>query len=216
MDDQPRGTVTFLFTDIARSTELVRRLGTRYADTLGEHRQLVRASFADHERWEIDTQGDAFFVAFDRVRDAVLCAADIQRSLATHASAANLSQSSLEGEDLGNLEPRESKHIFPLTPSEPRILRPGRRRRRSCPSTSSSFRDFHPITKAAPTAMLRRRTPALSDVTAIQATRGLRHFPAGRSGATYFSRKPGGVVPRLRVFDDPSAPPPAALSLRLT
>jgi hypothetical protein len=124
--------------------ELVRRLGTRYADTLGEHRQLVRASFADHERWEIDTQGDAFFVAFDRVRDAVLCAADIQRSLATHASAANLSQSSLEGEDLGNLEPRESKHIFPLTPSEPRILRPGRRRRRSCPSTSSSFRDFHP------------------------------------------------------------------------
>jgi hypothetical protein len=37
MGDQPRGTVTFLFTDIAGSTELVRRLGTRYADTLGEH-----------------------------------------------------------------------------------------------------------------------------------------------------------------------------------
>jgi class 3 adenylate cyclase len=30
--------------------------------------QLVRASFADHEGWEIDTQGDAFFVAFDRVK----------------------------------------------------------------------------------------------------------------------------------------------------
>lgn len=39
----------------------------------------------------------------------------------------------LEGEDLGNLEPRESKHIFPLTPSEPRILRPGRRWRTLMP-----------------------------------------------------------------------------------
>jgi class 3 adenylate cyclase len=91
MGDQPRGTVTFLFTDIAGSTELVRKLGQRYADTLAEHRQLLRAAFAEHEGWEIDTQGDAFFVAFDRVRDAVLTAADIQRSLAAEPSPAELS-----------------------------------------------------------------------------------------------------------------------------
>lgn len=90
MGEQPRGTVTFLFTDIAGSTELVRKLGTRYADTLGKHRRLLRAVFAEHEGWEIDTQGDAFFVAFDRVRDAVLCAAAIQRALATHHSSAEL------------------------------------------------------------------------------------------------------------------------------
>jgi class 3 adenylate cyclase len=91
MGDQPRGTVTFLFTDIAGSTELVRKLGGRYAEMLGEHRQLLRATFAEHEGWEIDTQGDAFFVAFERVRDALLAAADLQRSLATQASLAKVS-----------------------------------------------------------------------------------------------------------------------------
>ena len=60
-------------------------------DTLAEHRQLVRAAFAEHEGWEIDTQGDAFFVAFDRVRDAALAAADIQRALAAQPSSAGVS-----------------------------------------------------------------------------------------------------------------------------
>ena len=91
MGDQPRGTVTFLFTDIEGSTELVRKLGERYVDTLAEHRQLVRAAFAEHEGWEIDTQGDAFFVAFDRVGDATLAAADIQRALAARPSSAEAS-----------------------------------------------------------------------------------------------------------------------------
>jgi class 3 adenylate cyclase len=85
MGEQPRGTVTFLFTDIERSTELVRRLGERYAEMLGEHRQLLRAALAEHEGWEIDTQGDAFFVAFERVKAAVLAAVAMQRSLAAHA-----------------------------------------------------------------------------------------------------------------------------------
>jgi len=88
MGEQPRGTVTFLFTDIVRSTEFVRRLGGRYADVLDEHPQVLRTAFAEHEGWEIDTQGDAFFVAFERVRDAVVAAADIQRSLARRAASA--------------------------------------------------------------------------------------------------------------------------------
>jgi hypothetical protein len=50
MVERPQGTVTFLFTDIVGSTELVRRLGERYADLLGEHRQLLRAVFSEHER----------------------------------------------------------------------------------------------------------------------------------------------------------------------
>jgi class 3 adenylate cyclase len=84
MVERPQGTVTFLFTDIVGSTELVRRLGERYADLLGDHRQLLRAVFSEHGGWEIDTQGDAFFVAFDRVKDSVLAAAAVQRSLAAH------------------------------------------------------------------------------------------------------------------------------------
>jgi class 3 adenylate cyclase len=84
MVERPQGTVTFLFTDIVGSTELVRRLGERYADLLGEHRQLLRAVFGEYGGWEIDTQGDAFFVAFDRVKDSILAAAAAQRSLAAH------------------------------------------------------------------------------------------------------------------------------------
>lgn len=84
MAERPQGTVTFLFTDIEGSTELVRRLGERYADLLGEHRRLVRAAFTEHGGWEIDTQGDAFFVAFDRVKDSILAAVGAQRALAAH------------------------------------------------------------------------------------------------------------------------------------
>jgi len=63
--DLPRGTVTLLFTDIEGSTRLLHALGpSDYADALAEHRRLLRAAFADHEGVEVDTQGDAFFVAF--------------------------------------------------------------------------------------------------------------------------------------------------------
>jgi class 3 adenylate cyclase len=84
MSELPSGTVTFLFTDIVSSTDLVRKLGPRYADFLGVHRQLLRAAFAEYGGREIDTQGDSFFVAFERVRDAVLAGVAVQRSVAEH------------------------------------------------------------------------------------------------------------------------------------
>ena len=80
----PTGTVTFLFTDIEGSTRLLRELGEAYAGALEDHRRLVREAIERHLGHEIDTQGDAFFVAFPRARDAVNAAAEIQRALATH------------------------------------------------------------------------------------------------------------------------------------
>ena len=62
----PEGTVTFLFTDIEGSTALLRDHGDGYADILGEHRRLLRCAFAEHGGTEVETQGDAFFVAFPR------------------------------------------------------------------------------------------------------------------------------------------------------
>lgn len=79
------GTVTFVFTDIAGSTELLKRLGNRYADALAEHRRIVREEFTARDGQEIDTQGDAFFFAFARARDAVAAAVAAQRALAGHA-----------------------------------------------------------------------------------------------------------------------------------
>jgi class 3 adenylate cyclase len=84
MAEMPRGTVTFLATDLVESTQHVQRLGKEYADLLGELRRLMRAAFGEHDGWEVDTQGDAFFVAFERVRDAVLAAAAAQRAVVAH------------------------------------------------------------------------------------------------------------------------------------
>jgi predicted ATPase/class 3 adenylate cyclase len=82
MSRLPTGTVTFLFTDIEGSTRLLHELGDGYADVLAEHRRLVREAVARHGGVEVDTQGDAFFVAFSRATDAAAAASDAQRSLA--------------------------------------------------------------------------------------------------------------------------------------
>jgi class 3 adenylate cyclase len=78
----PTGTVTFLFTDIEGSTRLLQELGDRYAEVLAEHRRALRDSFSRHDGVEVDTQGDAFFVAFARASDAVAAATDAQLALA--------------------------------------------------------------------------------------------------------------------------------------
>ena len=76
MHELPTGTVTLLFTDMAGSTRLLQLLGKRYADVLAECRDLMRAAFHQHHGHEIDTQGDAFFVAFARASDADLSRGD--------------------------------------------------------------------------------------------------------------------------------------------
>jgi class 3 adenylate cyclase len=80
----PSGTVTFAFTDIEGSTALLKALGERYGDLLGDHRRIIREQFGAANGIEIDTQGDAFFYAFPRARDAVLAAVEVQRA---HADA---------------------------------------------------------------------------------------------------------------------------------
>jgi predicted ATPase/class 3 adenylate cyclase len=82
MAELPTGTVTFLFTDIEGSTKLLHELGDGYADALDAHRVVLRKAFADRGGAEVDTQGDAFFVAFTRASDAVAAAANAQRELA--------------------------------------------------------------------------------------------------------------------------------------
>jgi len=68
----PRGTVTFLFTDVEESTKLLHDLGPgAYADALAEHRRIVREACAAEGGVEVDTQGDAFFFAFSSARGAV-------------------------------------------------------------------------------------------------------------------------------------------------
>jgi predicted ATPase/class 3 adenylate cyclase/DNA-binding CsgD family transcriptional regulator len=74
-----------LFTDIEGSTHLLQQLGDRYASLLAECRQILRVVFQEWHGHEVDTQGDAFFVAFARATDAVSAVVDAQRALAAHA-----------------------------------------------------------------------------------------------------------------------------------
>ena len=79
----PAGTVTFLFTDVEGSTQLLHSLGEeRYADALAEHRRILRAAFGARGGVEVDTQGDAFFIAFPTAPAALAAAAAATEELA--------------------------------------------------------------------------------------------------------------------------------------
>jgi class 3 adenylate cyclase len=80
----PGGTVTFLFTDIEGSTQLLQQLGDAYGDVVRDHRRLLREHLGEKGGTEVDTQGDAFFYSFPRARDAVAGAVAAQRALAEH------------------------------------------------------------------------------------------------------------------------------------
>ena len=84
MSTLPGGTVTLLFTDIEGSTRLLQELGKAYEGLLDDHRLLLRARFEANDGVVVDTQGDAFFVAFERARDAVTAAVEAQHALAAH------------------------------------------------------------------------------------------------------------------------------------
>jgi predicted ATPase/class 3 adenylate cyclase len=84
MSELSVGGVTLLFTDVEGSTRLLQRVGDSYAELLEQHRALLRSAF---RRWggvEVDTEGDAFFVAFASAESAVAAGADLQRALAAH------------------------------------------------------------------------------------------------------------------------------------
>jgi predicted ATPase len=83
MRELPTGTVTFLFTDIEGSTRLLEELGTEaYAQALADHRTVIRSACAAQGGVEVDTEGDAFFVAFPTAQGALAAAAAFSEGLA--------------------------------------------------------------------------------------------------------------------------------------
>ncbi len=80
----PDGTVTILFSDIEGSTALNVELGDEgWMELLGEHNRLVREAIRRHNGFEVKTEGDAFMVAFQSARDALRCAIDMQKAMAS-------------------------------------------------------------------------------------------------------------------------------------
>lgn len=80
----PKGTVTFVFTDIESSTRLIQSLGDRYPMILTDHRGLIREAISHRGGIEVSTEGDSFFIVFRSAHDAISAVAEIQRSIAGH------------------------------------------------------------------------------------------------------------------------------------
>src|SRR5207247_5449000 len=83
-DKLPEGTVTLLFTDVEKSTDLRTSRGDETAHALLQTQgELVRAQIGQHGGHEVKSMGDGFMVAFASARSAVKCAIDIQRALSS-------------------------------------------------------------------------------------------------------------------------------------
>jgi predicted ATPase/class 3 adenylate cyclase len=81
--DLPSGTVSFFFTDVEGSTRLQQDLGpAEYAEALAKHRRILRNAVGAHGGVEVDTQGDALFVAFPTAPGALAAATEAMKGLA--------------------------------------------------------------------------------------------------------------------------------------
>ena len=82
----PTGTVTFLFTDIEGSTQLMQKLGDGYVEAQVQHHAILRAAFRSKQGSELRTEGDSFFCVFESALDACGAAALAQRGLLERGS----------------------------------------------------------------------------------------------------------------------------------
>jgi class 3 adenylate cyclase len=79
------GTVTLLFTDLVRSTELLDDLGDDQAEQLRRvHFGLLRDVALSHAGQEVKNLGDGLMVAFASSLDAAACAIGIQQAVERH------------------------------------------------------------------------------------------------------------------------------------
>jgi DNA-binding NarL/FixJ family response regulator/class 3 adenylate cyclase len=104
----PRGTLTFLFTDVEGSTELLRLLGDDYRLVLGESRAALRAAVDAAGGTEVDARGDELFAVFPDAAGAVEAATRAQRNgidrirvrIGLHTGTATLSDGAYFGLDV--------------------------------------------------------------------------------------------------------------------
>ncbi len=82
----PRGTVTFLFTDIEDSTRLWDEAPADMADALRAHDAIVRTTIEGYGGYVFGTGGDGFCAAFSTAADAAAAAIESQEQLRDDAA----------------------------------------------------------------------------------------------------------------------------------
>jgi predicted ATPase len=209
----PSGTVTFLFTDIEGSTRLLHELGAEeYASALAEHRRVLRDAFARHHGVEVDTQGDAFFVAFPTAPGALEAAREAQDALSIpvrmglHTGTPLLTDEGYVGADVhraariasaghgGQVLVSASTHAL-LDPSSSRLLDLGEHRLKDLSTPERIYQagqdDFPPLKAlnetnlpAQPTSFVGRKRELTDVVELVRGSRLVTLTGAGGSGKT--------------------------------
>ena len=82
MAEPPTGIVTFVFTDIEGSTDLVQTLGDGYRAMQERHDEIIQAAITAEGGHVIRTEGDGFFVTFHNPIQALRAVVAAQRDLA--------------------------------------------------------------------------------------------------------------------------------------
>jgi len=77
----PKGHVTFLLTDVERSTELLSRLEDRYPPLLAAVRRAMRDAVRKSGGREVDARADDLFAVFEQPPAALEAALAIQRAM---------------------------------------------------------------------------------------------------------------------------------------
>jgi len=81
MNDLPRGTVTFLFTDIEGSTKLWQQFPDAMPAALARHHEILQRAIEMHNGYVFQIIGDAFCAAFATAFEGLDAALDAQRAL---------------------------------------------------------------------------------------------------------------------------------------
>jgi class 3 adenylate cyclase len=128
----PRGNVTFLFTDIERSSQLWEMHPQSMGRALAQHDDLVRTAVLGHKGYIFKTAGDAFCVAFAGAMNAVRAAADAQHALAAAAWEDTGPLRVRIALHSGEAEQRDGDYFGQTLNRVARVLSAGARRDRRC------------------------------------------------------------------------------------
>lgn len=77
----PTGFITVVFTDVESSTALWEYSMEAMVNSIMIHNDVVRRCIKRHGGFEVKTEGDAFLIAFNDVKDAFNCVLEIQKDL---------------------------------------------------------------------------------------------------------------------------------------
>jgi predicted ATPase/class 3 adenylate cyclase len=104
-------TLTFLFSDIEGSTNLLRELGIRYRALLVDHRSLLNAAFERSGGRLLGSEGDSLFAVFPSPEDALRAATEGQLALGEARWPDNISLKVRMGIHIGDVIVEEDEYV---------------------------------------------------------------------------------------------------------